>query len=137
MNNDELLKKMRQLRDSIETKDNKNEKTTTLDIIYLGEIQWNDKVNNSERYESLYIVKKQIKEINKEGKEEVRLVNNYYLGDKCIGAYLKEEPYFTSTLEEDKLQAVKSLLDKNKWIEENQEIIDRYYIETLHIKTRK
>ncbi len=114
MNNDELLKKMRQLRDSIETKDNKNEKTTTLDIIYLGEIQWNDKVNNSERYESLYIVKKQIKEINKEGKEEVRLVNNYYLGDKCIGAYLKEEPYFTSTLEEDKLQAVKSLLDKNE-----------------------
>ena len=35
------------------------------------------------------------------------------------------------------LYFAKSLLDKNKWIEENQEIIDRYYIETLHIKTRK
>lgn len=35
------------------------------------------------------------------------------------------------------LYFAKNLLNKNKWIEENQEIIDEYYIQTLHIKTRK
>lgn len=35
------------------------------------------------------------------------------------------------------LYFAKSLLNKNKWIEGKQGIIDRYYIQTLHIKTRK
>ncbi len=35
------------------------------------------------------------------------------------------------------LYFARNLLNKNKWIEENQEIIDEYYIQTLHVKTRK
>lgn len=118
MEKEEMLEKLREYADSISIDINKteqNSKTELKDVIYIGEVTWKDKVNNEDRSESLYIVKKEILEINKDGKEETKQVNNYYLGDKCIGAYLEEgEPYFTSAIEDDKLQAVKELLEKNE-----------------------
>lgn len=117
MEKSEILEKLREYEDSISIDINKteqNSETELKDVIYLGEVTWKDKVNNEERSESLYIVKKEIIDINKDEKEEIKKVNNYYLGNKCIGAYLEEgKPYFTSTIEEDKLQAVKKLLAKN------------------------
>lgn len=117
----EMLDELRVIRDDLESdfsgKNMGNQKTTVKDIIYVGDVKWKDKINGNELSENLYIVKKEITLIGKDGKQSIREVSNYYLGDKCIGGFLGDckEPIFDERFklsEPDKIRAVEELLQR-------------------------
>ena len=85
------------------------------DIIFVGDIKWKDKINGNDLSEKLYIVRinKMIKD--KDGKVQTYTINNYYLGEKCIGGYIDDkDPQFYKIFENaepDKVEQIMNLLE--------------------------
>lgn len=125
----EILELEEDLKDTIENELIKNQKenreVSIKDIKFVGQATWQDKINGKPISENLFIVEKQIKEIDEEGKERITEQKNYYLGDKCIGGTIGDnEIAYNSSFENselDKMQAVNELLERTseKEIEEN------------------
>lgn len=116
----EILNIEQSFKDTLENelvKQNKENKRTKIkDVKYAGKVTWKDKVNGKDISDAIFIVEKQIKEIDENGKERITEQKNYYLGDKCIGGGLENnEVIYDSILansEPNKIQAVNSLLEK-------------------------
>ena len=92
-----------------------NKRIEIKDIKLVGQITWKDKINGKDISDNVFIVEKQIIEIDEEGKERITEQKNYYLGDKCIagdlgnGEMIYKETFASS--ESDKLKAINDLLE--------------------------
>ena len=92
-----------------------NKRIEIKDIKLVGQITWKDKINGKDISDNVFIVEKQIIEIDEEGKERITEQKSYYLGDKCIagdlgnGEMIYKETFATS--EPDKLKAINDLLE--------------------------
>lgn len=126
----ELLENLRDIRENLnndfKSQDKQNQYTRVNDVIFVGEIKWQDRVNGKELSEKLHIVKKNVTIIDKYGHETTKEVANYYLGDKCIGGFLgdSKEAIFNSNFEftePDKAREVRELLENidDRELEEN------------------
>lgn len=116
----EILKLEEDLKDTLENElvksKTENKEISIKDIKFVGQASWQDKINGKSISESLFIVEKEIKEVDKEGKERITEQKNYYLGDKCIGGTIGDnEIAYNSSFknsEPDKMQAVNELLER-------------------------
>ena len=116
----EILNIEQSFKDTLENelvKQNKENKRTKIkDVKYAGKVTWKDKVNGKDISDAIFIVEKQIKEIDENGKERITEQKNYYLGDKCIGGGLENNDVIYQSnfanSEPDKMQAVNDLLEK-------------------------
>ena len=83
----EILKLEESFRDTIENdilnQNTENKKTQIKDIKLVGQATWKDKINGKDISDNVFIVEKQIIEIDENGKERKTEQKNYYLGDKC------------------------------------------------------
>lgn len=114
-----ILKLEESFRDTIENdilnQQTENKKIEIKDIKLVGQITWKDKINGKDISDNVFIVEKQIIEIDEEGKERITEQKSYYLGDKCIagdlgnGEMIYKETFATS--EPDKLKAINDLLE--------------------------
>ena len=104
------------LQNEISEQNTENKKVEIKDIKYVGKATWKDKVNGKDISDAVFIVEKQIKEIDENGKERITEQKNYYLGDKCIGGGLENNDVIYQSnfanSEPDKMQAVSDLLGK-------------------------
>lgn len=115
----DILKLEESFRDTIENdiikQPNENKKIKIKDIKFVGEATWKDKVNGKDISNNVFIVEKQIIEIDEEGEERTTEQKSYYLGDKCVageignGEMLYGETFATS--EPDKMKAINDLLE--------------------------
>ncbi len=116
----EILKLEEDLKDTLENElmknKTENKKVSIKDIKYVGQAEWHDKINGKTISESLFIVEKEIKEIDKNGKERIIEQKNYYLEDKCIGGTIGDnEIVYNSSFESlglDKMKAVNELIEE-------------------------
>ena len=71
----EILKLEESFRDTIEndilSQQTENKKTEIKDIKFVGQVTWKDKKNRQDLSDNLFIVEKQIIEIDDEGKERI------------------------------------------------------------------
>ena len=124
-----ILELEESFRDTIENdiikQQKENKKIKIKDIKLLGSAVWKDKINGKDLSDNVFIVEKEIIEIDENGKERTTEQINYYLGDKCIaGALDNNQILFNetfTTVEVDKFKAVQDLLDirSEKNIENN------------------
>lgn len=124
----EILKIEEDFKDTIENelakyqKENRNIKIK--DIKFVGQINWKDNINGKSIYENVFIIEKEIKEIDKNGKERIIEQENYYLGDKCVGGTIGDNEIAYNEMfknsEPNKMEAINKLLDRisEKEIEE-------------------
>lgn len=93
-----------------------NKKITIKDIKLVGQITWEDKINGKPLSEKVFIVEKEIMEVDENGNERRTKLRNYYLGNKCIAGDLgNNEPIYSESFinsEPDKMKAVSDLLEK-------------------------
>ena len=116
----EILELEEDLKDTIENEliknQTENKEVSIKDIKFVGQATWQDKINGKSISDNVFIVEKEIKEIDEEGKERITEQKNYYLGDKCIGGTIGEnEIAYNSSFENsepDKMQAVNELLER-------------------------
>lgn len=84
----EVLKLEQDFRDTLENEliQNKldNKKVVVKDVKFLGKANWKDKLNGKNVYENVFIVEKEVKEIDEKGNERITNTINYYLGDRCV-----------------------------------------------------
>ena len=110
-----------------------NKRIEIKDIKLVGQITWKDKINGKDISDNVFIVEKQIIEIDEEGKERITEQKSYYLGDKCVagelgnGEILYGETFAIS--EPDKMDAIKDLLERTP-----EEGIENNSINKLQIK---
>ena len=110
-----------------------NKRIEIKDIKLVGQITWKDKINGKDISDNVFIVEKQIIEIDEEGKERITEQKSYYLGDKCVagelgnGEILYGETFAIS--EPDKMEAIKDLLERTP-----EEGIENNSINKLQIK---
>lgn len=115
----EVLKIEESFKDTIENElaqnQTKNKKIEVKDIKYVGQATWKDKINEKPISESVFIVDIEIIEIDEEAKERKTQQKKYYLGDKCIGGTIGDEPILFNTTfensEPDKMKAINDLLE--------------------------
>lgn len=116
----EILKLEEDLKDTIENElikqQKENKKTQIKDIKLVGEATWQDKINGKQLKENVFIVEKEIIEIDENGKERISELTNYYLGDKCVAGKINDNEIIYSesfkNSEPDKMNAINELLDK-------------------------
>lgn len=93
-----------------------NKKVKIKDIKLVGQITWEDKINGKPLSEKVFIVEKEIMEVDENGNERRTGLRNYYLGNKCIAGDLgNNEPVYSESFmnsEPDKMKAVNDLLEK-------------------------
>lgn len=114
-----ILKLEESFKDTIENdilnQQTENKRIEIKDIKLVGQINWKDKINGKDISDNVFIVEKQIIEIDEQGKERITEQKNYYLGDKCIagdlgnGEMIYKETFAIS--EPDKLKAINDLLE--------------------------
>lgn len=112
------------LENEIEKNSQKNVKVEIKDIKLVGDAVWKDKINGKDLNEKVFIVEKEITEIDENGKERKVKQENYYLGDKCIGGRYGDNIIYSENFkisEADKMKAVEELLSRTdeKDIEKN------------------
>ena len=115
----DILKLEESFKDTIENdilnQQTENKRIEIKDIKLVGQINWKDKINGKDISDNVFIVEKQIIEIDEQGKERITEQKNYYLGDKCIagdlgnGEMIYKETFAIS--EPDKLKAINDLLE--------------------------
>ena len=115
----DILKLEESFKDTIENdilnQQAENKRIEIKDIKLVGQINWKDKINGKDISDNVFIVEKQIIEIDEQGKERITEQKNYYLGDKCIagdlgnGEMIYKETFAIS--EPDKLKAINDLLE--------------------------
>ena len=116
----EILKLEESFRDTIQNsileQQTENKKIEIKDIKFVGKATWKDKINGKDLSDNVFIVEKQIIEIDKNSKERVTEQKEYYIGDKCVagelgnGEILYGETFSNS--EPDKMEAIKDLLER-------------------------
>ncbi len=114
----EILNVEESFRDIIENdineKQTKNKKIEIKDIKLVGQAIWKDKVNGKDISDYVFIVEKQITEIDENGRERITEQKSYYLGDKCIAGTLGNEELIYNGVfansEPDKVKAINELL---------------------------
>lgn len=93
-----------------------NKKVKIKDIKLVGQITWEDKINGKPLSENVFIVEKEVMEVDENGNERIIGLRNYYLGNKCIAGDLgNNEPVYSESFinsEPDKMKAVNDLLEK-------------------------
>lgn len=93
-----------------------NKKVKIKDIKLVGQITWEDKIKGKPLSEKVFIVEKEIMEVDENGNERRTELRNYYLGNKCIAGDLgNNEPVYSESFinsEPDKMKAVNDLLEK-------------------------
>ena len=115
----DILKLEESFKDTIENdilnQQTENKRIEIKDIKLVGQINWKDKINGKDISDNVFIVEKQIIEIDEQGKERITEQKNYYLGDKCIAGDLgNREMIYKETFaisEPDKLKAINDLLE--------------------------
>ena len=115
----ELLQEELKFRDDLNNqfkqKETPDKSSYVKDIIFVGDVKWKDKVNGNELSEKLYIVRINKVTRDENGELQVDTINNYYLGDKCIGGYIDDkDPQFYKVFEysePDKVAQIKNLLE--------------------------
>lgn len=115
----EILNVEESFRDIIENdineKQTKNKKIEIKDIKLVGQAIWKDKVNGKDISDYVFIVEKQITEIDENGRERITEQKSYYLGDKCIAGTLGNEELIYNGVfansEPDKVKAINELLE--------------------------
>ena len=115
----EILNVEESFRDIIENdineKQTKNKKIEIKDIKLVGQATWKDKVNGKDISDYVFIVEKQITEIDENGRERITEQKSYYLGDKCIAGTLGNEELIYNGVfansEPDKVKAINELLE--------------------------
>ena len=115
----DILKLEESFKDTIENdilnQQAENKRIEIKDIKLVGQINWKDKINGKDISDNVFIVEKQIIEIDEQGKERITEQKNYYLGDKCIAGDLgNREMIYKETFaisEPDKLKAINDLLE--------------------------
>lgn len=125
----DMLRLLEDFRDTLENEiaeqQTENKRIEIKDIKFVGQATWKDKINGNDISDNVFIVEKEIKEIDENGKERITEQKSYYLGDKCIGGTIDDnEVVYNSAfenLEPDKLAAVNKLLENvnQKDLEEN------------------
>ncbi len=115
----DILKLEESFKDTIENdilnQQTENKRIEIKDIKLVGQINWKDKINGKDISDNVFIVEKQIIEIDEQGKERITEQKSYYLGDKCIagdlgnGEMIYKETFAIS--EPDKLKAINDLLE--------------------------
>lgn len=116
----EILKLEEDLKDTIENElikqQKENKKIQIKDIKLVGQATWQDKINGKSLKENVFIVEKEIIEIDEEGKERTTQLTNYYLGDKCVAGKISDNEIIYSEIfknsEPDKMNAINELLDR-------------------------
>lgn len=85
----EILKILEDFRDTLENElieqQNENKKIKIKDIKFVGQVQWQDKNKGEQISKNVFIVEKEIIEIDEIGNERITEQINYYLDDECIG----------------------------------------------------
>ncbi len=80
----------RDIRDTLEndykSQSTENKRINFKDVMYVGEVTWNDKINGKPLSSKLFAVRKEIETQNKYDVEKKREMYEYYLDDKYIGA---------------------------------------------------
>lgn len=103
------------LENEVKKENTKTKKIEIKDIKYVGNASWKDKINGKQISEEVFIVEKEIIEVNENGKEEKKDITNYYLGEKCIGGKIGDmQPQFSTMFKEvepDKMNAINELLE--------------------------
>lgn len=113
----EVMKLELDFRDTLENeqiqKNNAKSDTTIKDVILVGKAEWKDRLNGQKYGENLYIVTKEVSIKDENGNEvDKKLVNNYYLGDKCIGGFMDfKEPIFNQYFENSEPEKIKGIKD--------------------------
>lgn len=112
LNLEENLQK--NLERELDEKQTQNRIVVISDIKLVGKAVWQDKISGKPILENVFIVEKQIKDINENVVERETEQKSYYLGDKCIGAQIGEgeiiyDPTFKIS-EPDKIEAINNLL---------------------------
>ena len=115
----EILKLEESFKDTIENdiikQNTENKKIKIKDIKLVGKATWQDKINGKDISENVFIVEKEITEIDENGKERTTEQKSYYLGNKCIAGTLgNNEIIYNETFvnsEKDKLKAINELLE--------------------------
>ena len=113
------LKQEESFKDTIENdiinQNTENKKIEIKDIKLVGQATWKDKINGKDISDNVFIVEKQIIEIDENGKERKTEQKSYYLGNKCIAGTLgKDEIIYNKTFansEPDKQKAINDLLE--------------------------
>ncbi len=115
-----ILKISEDFKDTLEnevyTHQTENKKVIISDIKYVGEAIWQDKINGKSLSDKVFLVDIQIKEMDEEGKERITDQKRCYLGDKCIGGTIGDEPIVYDAKfensESDKINAVNELFER-------------------------
>lgn len=85
----EILKILEDFRDTLENElieqQNENKKIKIKDIKFIGQAKWQDKNSGEQLSKNVFIVEKEIIEIDEAGNERTTEQINYYLDDECIG----------------------------------------------------
>lgn len=92
-----------------------NKKIEIKDIKLVGQATWKDNVSEKDISDYVFLVEKNIIEIDENGNERVTEQKSYYLGDKCIGGTLGDNQIiYNNTFglsEPDKMKAINDLLE--------------------------
>ena len=115
----ETLKLEESFKDTIENdilkQNTENKKIKIKDIKLVGQATWKDKINGKDISENVFIVEKEIIEIDENKKERITEQKSYYLGNKCIAGTLgNNEIIYNETFansEQDKLKSINELLE--------------------------
>lgn len=121
------------LENDLVSKQMPNKRVSIIDIKLVGNVNWKDKVSGKLVSENVFIVEKEIIEIDEDGNERKTLQDSCYLGDKCIGGRIGDgeiiyNPSFEIS-EPDKIIALKELFDRV-----SQEEIDNNSLNALQRK---
>ncbi len=132
----------RDIRDTLENgynlKSTENKKIEFKDVIYVGEVTWNDKINGKPLSSKLFAVRKEITTKDKKGEEQKREMYEYYLDEKYIGAAINiripqlEERFKIS--EPEKTEQIERLLENiqdKDLVENSLEYLERKELENI------
>lgn len=133
----EVLKIEESFRDIIENdikeKQTENKVNEIKDIKLVGQVTWRDKVNGKDISDNVFIVEKEIIEIDESGKKRITKQKNFYIGNNCIAASLGDDVLvYNKTFaisELDKIKAIKDLLENT-----SQEDMEKYSMNKLKTK---
>lgn len=115
-----ILKIEENFKDTLENdllKEQKTDKKVKIkDIKLIGQITWKDKINGKPLLENVFIVEKEVMEVDENRNVRITGLRNYYLGNKCIAGDLgNNQPVYSENFinsEPDKMKAVKDLLER-------------------------
>lgn len=115
----EILKLEQDIKDTLENElvecQTENKKIRIVDIKFVGQITWKDKINEESLTDNVFLIEKETVEFDSNGNERVIKSQSYYLGNKCIAGVIGDEIIYKESfknLEQDKMMAVNDLVDR-------------------------